>query len=97
VRHFSLSFLSLQLGPTGQSPPLSSPMRVLLFYYSIFFNSIQSKMGYNSNGDENLQSLYRWKALDEENPLKQLIFKMVYCVSLALEKKGIGQKMELAV
>jgi hypothetical protein len=54
-------------------------------------------MGYNSNGDKNLQSLYRWKALDEENPLKQLIFKMVYCVSLALEKKGIGQKMELAV
>jgi hypothetical protein len=65
VHYLPPSFLSPTVGPTGQSPPLSSPMRVLLFCYSIFFNSIQSKMGYNSNGDESLQSLYRWKALNE--------------------------------
>jgi hypothetical protein len=43
----------------------------------------------NSNGDEILQTIYRWKALDEENPLKQLIFKMVNYVLLTLEMKGI--------
>jgi hypothetical protein len=43
----------------------------------------------NSNGDGILQTIYHWRALDEENPLKQLIFKMVHYVSLTLEKKGI--------
>jgi hypothetical protein len=45
------------------------------------------KMEKNSNGDGILQIIYRWKALTEENPLKQFILKMVHCTSLASEVK----------
>jgi hypothetical protein len=43
-----------------------------------------------SNGNEKLQIIYRWKALTEENPLKQFILKMEHCTSLASEEKKIG-------
>jgi hypothetical protein len=49
----------------------------------------------SSNGDENLQMIYHWKALTEENSLKQLVLKMVCYASLASRKKGIGWKIEL--
>jgi hypothetical protein len=40
-----------------------------------------------SNGDEKLQIIYRWKALTEENLLKQFILKMEHCKTLASEEK----------
>jgi hypothetical protein len=38
-------------------------------------------------GNEKLQIIYRWKALDKENTLEQLIFSLVFCESLTLEMK----------
>jgi hypothetical protein len=43
-----------------------------------------------SNGNEKLQIIYRWKALTEENLLKQLFLNMMHCTSLASEEKRIG-------
>jgi hypothetical protein len=50
----------------------------------------------NSNGNEKLQIIYRWKDLTKENSLKQLFLKMERCTSLASEEKKIGLEMELA-
>jgi hypothetical protein len=50
----------------------------------------------NSNGNEKLQIIYRWKALTKENPLKQLFLKMVHFTSLASEEKEIGFKIQLS-
>jgi hypothetical protein len=52
-------------------------------------------MKYNSNGDENLQTLYHWKALTKESSLKRLFLKMVHCASLASKEKKIGLEMKL--
>jgi hypothetical protein len=95
--HLPLSFLPLPRDPTETEDATFFPIASYPFADSISSRKQIGKMEESSIGNEILQTIYRWKALDEENPLKQLIFKMVYCVSLALEKKGIGQKMELAV
>jgi hypothetical protein len=47
----------------------------------------KSKMGESTIGDENLQTIYRWKALDEENTLGQFILGLVHCKSLAFKGK----------
>jgi hypothetical protein len=47
------------------------------------------KMEKNSNGDGILQIIYRWKALTEENSLKQLVSEMIFCASLASRKKRV--------
>jgi hypothetical protein len=49
-----------------------------------------------SNSDENLQIIYRWKALTKENSLKQLFLKIMHCTSLASEEKEIGCKIQLS-
>jgi hypothetical protein len=46
-----------------------------------------------SNGNEKLQIIYRWKALTEENPLKQFILKMEHCTTLASKGKGFGLRI----
>jgi hypothetical protein len=46
-------------------------------------------------GNENLQIIYRWKALTKESSLKQLFLKMVYCTSLTSEEKEIGCEVQL--
>jgi hypothetical protein len=43
-----------------------------------------------SNDNEKLQIIYRWKALTEENPIKQFILKMEHCITLASKGKGFG-------
>jgi hypothetical protein len=44
----------------------------------------------NSNGNENLQTLYRWKAIDEENVIEKFSFDMMHYTSLRPKKKRIG-------
>jgi hypothetical protein len=43
-----------------------------------------------SNGNENLQVIYRWKALGKENTLGQFISGFKYCTSLASKGKEFG-------
>jgi hypothetical protein len=47
-------------------------------------------MGRSLIGNENLQTIYQWKTLGEENALEQSFPNLVYCASLALRKKKIG-------
>jgi hypothetical protein len=49
----------------------------------------------DSNDNEKLQIIYRWKALTEENPLKQFILKMDHCTTLASKGKGFGFRIQL--
>jgi hypothetical protein len=52
-------------------------------------------MGNGSIDYEILQIIYRWKALTEENPLEQLILKMVHWVSLTSKGKRVECIMQL--
>jgi hypothetical protein len=85
--HPSPSYLSLTMGSTGQSPlPFlfccKSPLLIR------FPNrKAKSKMGESTIGDENLQTIYHWKALDEENTLGRFIFGIVHYKSLASKGK----------
>jgi hypothetical protein len=88
VHHIFPSLFSLALGSTMAGIWPSS----LLYSSSLcWFDFLQQHSTENgkkwSNGDEKLQVIYRWKALTEENPLKQLILKMEHCTSLAFKEK----------
>jgi hypothetical protein len=90
IAPLSLFILSLTLGPTWTK---IGPSPLALFFFSaklIFFNKNKWKMVKCSNGNEKLQIIYRWKAIDEENTLEQFIFSLVHCKSLALKEKEIG-------
>jgi hypothetical protein len=52
-----------------------------------FLDRSNPKMEEQSIGYGILQIIRRWKALNEENILEQLIFSLVSCESLALEMK----------
>jgi hypothetical protein len=49
----------------------------------------------HSNGDRILQIIYRWKALTEENPLKQFILNIEHCTTLASKGEGFGLRVQL--
>jgi hypothetical protein len=83
-------FLSLTVGPTGTEILPLLPCCCSFSAERDFPAKSNPKIEKNSNGDGILQIIYRWKALTEENSLKQLFWKMVYCTSLALEEKRIG-------
>jgi hypothetical protein len=88
-------FISLLSGPTWTEIG-PSPLALFFFSaYSIFFNKSKWKMVKGSNGNGKLQLIYRWKALTEKNPLKQVILKIVHCTSLASAEKGIGHEVQL--
>jgi hypothetical protein len=78
--------------------------RSLAFFPAVFISSLLNsifnrknklKMENGSNGNEKLQIIYRWKALTEENPLKQFILKMEHCTTLASKGKGFGLRTQL--
>jgi hypothetical protein len=62
---------------------------------SIFNRRNKPKMENRSNDNEKLQIIYRWKALTENNPLKQFILKMDHCTILASKGKGFGLRIQL--
>jgi hypothetical protein len=49
-----------------------------------------------SNGNEKLQTIYRWKALSEENILEQFISGFIHYESLTSEEKEIRYKVQLS-
>jgi hypothetical protein len=70
-------------GPTKTEDPSSLLVQITpLLTRSL--NKIKLEMEEYSIGYEILQIIRRWKALDEENTLEQLIFSLVSCESLTL-------------
>jgi hypothetical protein len=55
----------------------------------------RSEMENGSIGNENLQTIYRWKALSEENILEWFISSFMCCTSLAFKGKEIGCEVQL--
>jgi hypothetical protein len=55
----------------------------------------KSKMGESTIGDENLQTIYRWIALTEENILEWFISSFMRCTLLALKGKEIRCDVQL--
>jgi hypothetical protein len=80
-------FLSLTVGPTGTATLPLLPCCCSSSAEPDFQQKNKPKMENGSNGNEKMQIIYRWKALTEENPLKQFILKMEHYITLASEEK----------
>jgi hypothetical protein len=91
--HFFSSLPSLPLDPTKTENHLPLCCCHLFSAERDFPAKSNPKMEKYSNGDGILQIIYRWKALTEENPLKQFILNMEHCTTLASKGKGFGLRI----